>query len=82
MIFFAVSEAEQPPNVRSISKQNNRFNFDVVNGRQKASRTGMVSSSKNSNDFDSSVCELYLFAVLKHYGMQDPRYAKQKARKL
>lgn len=66
-----VSEAEQHPNFRTISKQNNQFNSDVVNewadGFQ--DRDGKFVKEFQAT-FDSSFWELYLFAVLKHYGMQ------------
>src|SRR6516225_6808307 len=65
-----VSEAEQHPNFRTISKQGNTFNFDVVNewaiGFQ--DRDGKFVKEFQTT-FDSSFWELYLFAVLKHFGL-------------
>jgi hypothetical protein len=66
-----VSEKEQHPNFRNISKQANTFNYDVVNewatGFQ--DRDGKFVKEFQTT-FDSCFWELYLFAVLKHYGMQ------------
>jgi hypothetical protein len=66
-----VSEGDQHPNFRSITKQNNRFNLDVLNewasGFQ--DRDGKFVKEFQTT-FDSSFWELYLFAVLKQYGLQ------------
>src|SRR3954466_15397404 len=65
------SEAEQHPNFRTISKQNNQFNCDVVNewanGFQ--DRDGKFVKEFQTT-FDSSFWELYVFAVLKQFGRQ------------
>ncbi len=65
-----VSEEEQHPNFRSISKFANKFNFDVVNdwagGFQ--DRDGKFVKEFQTT-FDSSFWELYLFAVLKYFGL-------------
>lgn len=66
-----VSEKEQHPNFRNISKQANTFNCDVINewatGFQ--DRDGKFVKEFQTT-FDSSFWELYLFAVLKQYGMR------------
>jgi hypothetical protein len=65
------SEAEQHHNFRTIIAQNIRFNFDVLNewadGFQ--DRDGKFVKEFQTT-FDSSFWELYLFAVLKHFGMR------------
>src|SRR3954451_22021577 len=65
------SEAEQHPNFRTISKQNNQFNCDVVNDWANGfqDRDGKFVKEFQTT-FDSSFWELYLFAVLKQLGMQ------------
>lgn len=66
-----VSEEEQHPNFRSISKFVNKFNFDVVNDWAKGfeDRDGKFVKEFQTT-FDSSFWELYLFAVLKHFGLK------------
>jgi hypothetical protein len=66
-----VTEAEQHPNFRAITKPHNQFNCDVVNewanGFQ--DRDGKFVKEFQTT-FDSSFWELYVFAVLKEFGMQ------------
>lgn len=66
-----VSESELHPNFRSVLQQGNKFNFDVVNewasGFQ--DRDGKFVKEFQTT-FDSSFWELYLYAVLKHFGQQ------------
>ena len=66
-----VSEAEQHPNFRTVSKQHNQFNYDVVNDWANGfqDRDGKFVKEFQTT-FDSSFWELYLFAVLKQLGMQ------------
>jgi hypothetical protein len=66
-----VSEAEQHPNFRTILKQDNQFNCDVVKGWASSfqDRDGKFVREFQTT-FDSSFWELYLFAVLKQFGMQ------------
>lgn len=65
-----VAEAEQHPNFRNISAQNNQFNFDVLNAWASGfhDRDGKFVKEFQTT-FDSSFWELYLFAVLKHFGL-------------
>lgn len=65
-----VPEAEQHPNFRSITKQNNQFNLDVLSGWADGfqDRDGKFVKEFQTT-FDSSFWELYLFAVLKQLGM-------------
>lgn len=65
-----VSEADQHPNFRTLLKQDNQFNCDVLNGWASGfqDRDGKFVKEFQTT-FDSSFWELYLFAVLKHFGM-------------
>lgn len=66
-----VSEAEQHPNFRSVYQQGNEFNYDVVNDWASGfqDRDGKFVKEFQTT-FDSSFWELYLFAVLKHFGLK------------
>lgn len=66
-----VADTEQHSNFRTIVKQNNPYNADVLNGWASGfhDRDGKFIKEFQST-FDSSFWELYLFAVLKHFGMQ------------
>jgi hypothetical protein len=65
-----VGEQEQHPNFRSVCQQGNKYNNAVVddwaNGFQ--DRDGKFVKEFQTT-FDSSFWELYLFAVLKHFGL-------------
>ncbi|MGB9067523.1 MAG: hypothetical protein WCC21_03040 [Candidatus Acidiferrales bacterium] len=65
-----VSEAEQHPNFRTILKYGNQYNCDVLNNWASGfkDRDGKFVKEFQTT-FDSSFWELYLFAVLKHFGM-------------
>jgi hypothetical protein len=65
-----VSEAKQHHNFRTILKQGNQFNCDVLNGWASGfkDRDGKFVKEFQTT-FDSSFWELYLFAVLKHFGL-------------
>lgn len=65
------SQAQQHHNFRTIVQQNNRYNVDVLNQWADGflDRDGKFVKEFQTT-FDSSFWELYLFAVLKHYGMQ------------
>ncbi len=66
-----VGEAQQHPNFRSVSKRANQFDFDVVNDWASGfhDRDGKFVKEFQTT-FDSSFWELYLFAVLKHFGLK------------
>ena len=65
-----VGEAERHPNFRTISKCANQFNVDVLNEWASGFRDRDGKFVKEfQTTFDSSFWELYLFAVLKHFGL-------------
>lgn len=66
-----VAETEQHPNFRTIVKQSNPYNSAVLNGWASGfhDRDGKFVKEFQTT-FDSSFWELYVFAVLKHFGMQ------------
>lgn len=65
-----VGEQEQHPNFRTVYQQGNKFNYDVVNDWANGfqDRDGKFVKEFQTT-FDSSFWELYLFAVLKHFGL-------------
>lgn len=65
-----VSEALQHPNFRSICAQQNGYNCDVLNewARGFEDRDGKF-VFEFQRTFDACFWELYVFAVLKHYGL-------------
>jgi len=66
-----VTEAAQHPNFRTILKQANPHNLNVMNDWANGfqDRDGKLVTEFQTT-FDSSFWELYLFAVLKHFRMQ------------
>src|SRR6266403_503349 len=66
-----VGEARQHPNFSSLLRRRNGFNLDVLNdwARGFVDRDGKFVEEFQTT-FNSSFWELYLFAVLKKYGMQ------------
>jgi hypothetical protein len=66
-----VEESQQHPNFRAIMSTGNGFNLDVINEWAKGfvDRDGKFAKEFQTT-FNSCFWELYLFAVLKKYGMQ------------
>jgi hypothetical protein len=66
-----VSEETQHPNFRTISRYTNTFNQDVLNewARGFKDRDGKFVKEFQTT-FDSSLWELYLFAVMRHFQLE------------
>jgi hypothetical protein len=66
-----VGDEEQHHNFRTVYRQRNKLNYDVVNGWASGfhDRDGKF-VKEFQTAFDSSFWELYLFAVLKQFGLK------------